>query len=191
MRSEKTKMLAGDLYDASDAELSVDRLKARALCQQFNALAAGADAERTQVLNALFGRPVSVNLTAPFFCDYGYNIELGRNVYFNFNCVILDVAVVSIGSNTLVGPGVHIYAAAHPMTVAERRGGLELGKPVSIGNDVWIGGGCIVNPGVKIGHGSVIGSGSVVTRDIPSGVFAAGNPCRVIRSLLPGSCDDA
>jgi len=176
-------MLAGQLYDASDPQLSADRLKARALCQELNALPADAGADKARVLSALFGKPPVAEITPPFFCDYGYNIELGQRAYFNFNCVILDVARVTIGSNTLFGPGVHIYAATHPMSAAERRGGLELGSPVTIGDDVWVGGGSIICPGVTIGHGTVIGAGSVVTKDIPAGVFAAGNPCRVIRSL--------
>jgi len=122
-------------------------------------------------------------LRRPFFCDYGYNVKLGTNVYFNFNCVVLDVATVSIGSNTIVGPAVQIYTATHPMNAAERRRGLESGKAVSIGEDVWIGGGAIICPGVTIGAGTIIGAGSVVIRNIPANVFAAGNPCRVIRAF--------
>jgi maltose O-acetyltransferase len=119
----------------------------------------------------------------PFFCDYGRNITLGDKVFFNFNCVVLDVAPVRIGSRVLVGPAVQIYAATHPLRAVERRTGLELGAPVEIGDDVWIGGGAIVCPGVRIGARSVIGAGSVVTRDIPEDVFAAGNPCRVVRAI--------
>jgi maltose O-acetyltransferase len=176
-------MLAGELYDASDAELTADRQRAHSLCQKLNALPAGADEDKSRVLTSLFGRAVAANITPPFFCDYGYNIDLGHNAYLNFNCVVLDVAHVQIGSNTLFGPGVHIYAATHPMLVAQRRTGLEMGSPVSIEDDVWVGGGTIVCPGITIGKGSVIGAGSVVTRSVPPGVFAAGNPCRVIRKL--------
>jgi maltose O-acetyltransferase len=139
-------------------------------------------ADRQDLLACLFGVQTDACVTPPFFCDCGSNIELGRNVYFNFNCVILDVAKVSIGSNVLFGPAVQIYTASHPMDAAERRSGVECGKPIRIGNVVWVGGGAIVCPGVSIGVGAVIGAGSVVIKDIPPGVFAAGNPCRVIRS---------
>ena len=118
-----------------------------------------------------------------FHCDYGTNIRVGEKVFFNFNCVVLDVMEVKIGSNVLFGPAVQIYTAMHPMSAVERRTWLEYAKPVEIGSDVWVGGGAIICPGVKIGSGTVIGAGSVVTRDIPEGVFAAGNPCRVIRGL--------
>src|SRR5690606_16633734 len=103
--------------------------------------------------------------------------------YFNFNCVILDVAPVRIGANVLFGPAVQVYTASHPLDAAERRQGLEFGKPITIGNDVWVGGAAVICPGVSIGDGTVVGAGSVVTRSLPGGVFAAGNPCRVIRSL--------
>ena len=186
VRSEKTKMLAGELYDASDRELVAERLRARMLCQALAALAANApDAERADLLTQLFGAPTDVRVTPPFYCDYGRNIALGRNVYFNFNCVILDVANVRIGNDVMFGPAVQVYTASHPLPAAERRSGLELGKPITIGNDVWLGGGAIVCPGVTIGDGAVIGAGSVVVRDVPPGVFAAGNPCRVIRSIEP------
>jgi maltose O-acetyltransferase len=118
----------------------------------------------------------------PFFCDYGSNIELGQRVFFNFNCVVLDVCPVRIGDFSLFGPAVQIYTATHPFN-AERRRREESGKPVDIGADVWVGGGAIILPGVRIGSRAVIGAGSVVTRDIPEGVFAAGNPCRTIREV--------
>lgn len=121
----------------------------------------------------------------PFFCDYGTNIRVGDRVFFNFNSVVLDVAEVVVGSDTMFGPAVQIYTATHPMDYRERRAGLEAGKPVTIGSDVWVGGGAIILPGVTIGERSVIGAGSVVTKDVPPGVFAAGNPCRVIRTLDP------
>lgn len=183
MKTQKTRMLAGEMYDANDEELAADRHKARSLCQALNALPVEASESRAQILESLFGKPVAASITPPFFCDYGYNIDLGRNAYFNYNCIVLDVAPVRIGSNTLFGPGVHIYTATHPMSATERRTGLEMGKPVSIEDDVWVGGGAIICPGVTVGKGSVIGAGSVVTRNIPPGVFAAGNPCRVIRKL--------
>ena len=183
MNSEKAKMLAGELYRADDAQLVADRQRAHALCRELNLLALDAAAERDRLLAQLFGRAVKASITPPFFCDYGYNIELGDNVYFNFNCVILDVARVRIGSDALFGSGVQIYAASHPMLASQRKSGLELGKPVVIGDAVWVGGAAIVCPGVTIGARSVIGAGSVVTRDIPADVFAAGNPCRTIRTV--------
>lgn len=183
MVTEKSKMLAGELYDSNDPELVRERLRARTLCQELNGLPVDADKRRREIIAALFGKPVDAYITPPFHCDYGTNTELGRNAYFNFNCVILDVAPVRIGAYTLFGPGVQIYAATHPMSAEVRRSGLELGAPVTVEDDVWVGGGTIICPGVTIGKGSVIGAGSVVTRAVPAGVFAAGNPCRVIRTL--------
>jgi maltose O-acetyltransferase len=182
--SEKDKMLSGAPYNACDPVLVAERQRARGLCQALAALSPGAsDEARSALLTALFGAPTDVVVTPPFFCDYGRNIALGANVYFNFNCVVLDVAQVTIGDNALFGPAVQIYTALHPMSAAERRGGLESGRPVRIGSDVWVGGGAVICPGVSIGDRAVIGAGSVVVRDIPADVFAAGNPCRVIREL--------
>ena len=124
----------------------------------------------------------TVRIEPPFFCDYGFNIRLGESVYFNYNCIVLDVCEVRIGSYTMFGPAVQIYTALHPMN-AELRRSVEYGKPVQIGSDVWVGGGAIICPGVRIGSRTVIGASSVVTRDQPEGVFAAGNPCRVIREI--------
>jgi maltose O-acetyltransferase len=189
MRTEKEKMLAGERYHASDPVLLAERLRAQALCRQFNALDTGASGDdgspsmalRQALLTQLFGAVTDADITAPFFCDYGYNIRLGTKTYFNSGCVVLDVAPIIIGSHVLFGPGVHIYTALHPMSAADRRRGLETGQPVVIGDDVWVGGGAIICPGVSIGAGTVIGAGSVVTRSIAEGMFAAGNPCRVIR----------
>ncbi len=166
----RDKMLAGELYDPNDPELVTMRQRARDLCaaRDFRELfASGGD---------------TVNVQPPFFCDYGANIHLGANVFFNFNCVVLDVCPVSIGSFTLFGPGVQILTPLHPFDAQERRT-REYGKPIAIGDDVWVGGGALILPGVRIGSRTVIGAGSVVTRDIPDDVFAAGNPCRVIRKL--------
>jgi len=174
-------MLAGELYDALDAELVAGRGRARDLCQALNATREAEQAERRRILRELFGKGGdSVWMQPPFFCDYGTNIELGERVFFNFNCVVLDVCRVRIGSFTLFGPAVQIYTPMHPMDAARRRK-QEYGKPVEIGDDVWVGGGAIILPGVRIGARAVIGAGSVVTRDVPEGMFAAGNPCRVIR----------
>jgi maltose O-acetyltransferase len=183
MRSERDKMLGGELYDPMDPELVAGRDRARDLCQELNATREAQQEERRHILKELFGAGgESVWMQPPFFCDYGSNILLGERVFFNFNCVVLDVCEVRIGDFTLFGPAVQIYTATHPMN-AELRRKQEFAKPIAIGSDVWVGGGAIICPGVRIGSKSVIGAGSVVTRDIPEGVFAAGNPCRVIRVI--------
>jgi len=186
VRSEKEKMLAGDMYDPRDPQLCAERRRARLLFKAYNATRDDEPDERARLIKELIpacGREVSIE--PPFFCDYGGNITLGDQVFFNFDCVILDVAPVLIGSGVMFGPAVQVYAATHPFSAQERRTGLELGKAVEIGDEVWIGGGAIICPGVRIGAQAVIGAGSVVTRDIPQRVFAAGNPCRVVRAI-PG-----
>jgi maltose O-acetyltransferase len=183
MRSEKEKMLAGELYDPLDTEPIHARDLARDLCQDLNATRENEQDGRRHILKELFGKGGdSVWMQPPFFCDYGSNILLGERVFFNFNCVVLDVCLVKIGDFTLFGPEVQIYTASHPMN-AELRRKQEFGKPIEIGSDVWVGGGAIICPGVKVGSKTVIGAGSVVTRDIPEGVVAVGNPCRVIREI--------
>jgi maltose O-acetyltransferase len=185
MATEKEKMLAGDLYDPLDPELVVARDRARDLCQDLNATREADVDARRRILIDLFGAGgEQVWMQPPFFCDYGANIFLGKRVFFNFNCVVLDVCAVRIGDFTLFGPAVQIYTATHPLE-AELRRTREFAKPVTIGSDVWVGGAAVILPGVTIGSRSVIGAGSVVTRDIPDDVFAAGNPCRVIRPLSP------
>src|SRR5215218_6140951 len=180
---ERRKMLAGEMYDPLDPELMADRERARDLCQALNATREAHLEERRRILRELFGAGgESVWMQPPFFCDYGSNILLGERVFFNFNCVVLDVCVVKIGDFTLFGPAVQIYTATHPLN-AELRRKQEYAKPIEIGSDVWVGGGAIFCPGVKVGSKTVIGAGSVVTRDVPGGVFAAGNPCRVIREI--------
>jgi len=181
--TEREKMLAGEMYDPLDPELAAGRERARDLCQDLNATRESQEGERRRILRALFGKGGdSVWLQPPFFCDYGTNIELGERVFFNFNCIVLDVCRVRIGDYTLFGPAVQIYTPMHPFD-AERRRREEFGKPIDIGADVWVGGGAIILPGVRIGSRAVIGAGSVVTRDVPEGTFAAGNPCRVIRAI--------
>ncbi len=183
MPSELEKMLAGELYNPFVPELIQARDRARDLCQDLNQSREADQGVRRRILIDLFGPGGdTVYVQPPFFCDYGTNISLGRNVFFNFNCVVLDVCRVEIGEFTLIGPAVQIYTAMHPMN-AELRRQQEYAKPVWIGSDVWIGGGAVICPGAKIGSKSVIGAGSVVTREIPAGVFAAGNPCRVIREI--------
>jgi maltose O-acetyltransferase len=183
MNTEREKMLAGEPYDPMDAALVAARERARDLCHALNATRDAEEETRRRILRDLLGAGGdSVWMQPPFYCDYGSNIELGERVFFNFNCVVLDVCRVRIGDFTLFGPAVQIYTALHPMN-AELRRREEFGKPVEIGSDVWVGGGAIILPGVRIGSRAVIGAGSVVTRDIPEGVFAAGNPCRVIREI--------
>lgn len=189
MATEKEKMLAGRLYDPLDPELTAARRRARALCRALNEVCSDDPAARARIVKELIPDGEPAWIEPPFFCDYGSNISLGANVFFNFNCVILDVARVRIGARVLFGPAVQVYAATHPLDAQERASGLELGRPVEIGDDVWVGGGAIVCPGVRIGARSVIGAGSVVTRDIPEGVLAAGNPCRVLRSLDEDGAD--
>lgn len=177
-------MLSGELYNALDEQLSNERTKARVLLKKLNDAAAGDSETVRNILRVLIpntGKELWIQ--PPFYCDYGYNIEAGDNVFFNFNCVVLDVMKVSIGSRTLFGPNVQIYTATHPLNYRERATGLEYAKPIWIGDDVWVGGSVVICPGVTIGNRSVIGAGSVVTKDIPDDVFAAGNPCRVIRSI--------
>jgi maltose O-acetyltransferase len=181
--TERQKMLAGELYDPLDADLSAARVRARDMCQALNATREADQDERRAILRALFGAGGdTVWMQPPFFCDYGSNIELGERVFFNFNCIVLDVCRVRIGSYSLFGPAVQIYTPMHPLDANLRRT-QEFGKPVEIGSDVWVGGGAIILPGVRVGSRSVIGAGSVVTRDVPEGVFAAGSPCRVIREV--------
>jgi len=181
--SERSKMLAGEMYDPLDPELVAGRERARDLCQALNATREGEQDARRRILSQLFGTGgESVWMQPPFFCDYGTNIFLGERVFFNFNCVVLDVCPIKIGDYTLFGPAVQIYTPMHPFNAALRRKE-EFGKPVEIGSDVWVGGGAIILPGVRIGSRAVIGAGSVVTRDVPDGVFAAGNPCRAIREI--------
>ncbi len=175
-------MLAGELYDASDEELSGMRVTARALLSKYNMLLAGTAEEKQELLRRLLGKCSTLNIEPPFFCDYGKHILVGDNFYMNFNCVILDCAWVKIGNNVQFGPAVQIYAAYHPLKASERIKGPELAGPITIGDNVWIGGGAIVCPNVTIGDNTTIGAGSVVTRSVPAGVFAAGNPCRVIKT---------
>lgn len=183
MPSERDKMLAGDLYDALDPELVAARTRAHDLCHALAATRDADDHERRRIARALLGAGGdTVWLQPPFFCDYGTNIELGEHVFINVNAVVLDVCRVRIGAHTLLGPGVQILTPLHPLDPELRRT-REYGKPIDIGADVWIGGGAQILAGVTIGARSVIGAGSVISRDIPGGVLAVGNPCRVIRAL--------
>jgi len=186
MKTEKEKMLAGELYNALDPQLVAERLRAQRLFQTLNNTPADQPARRARLLAELLPQAgAELGLTSPFYCDYGTNITLGDQVFFNFNCTILDVTAVAIGSRTMFGPGVQLYTATHPLDYLERAAGLEAAKPITIGEDVWVGGGTIICPGVTVGARTVIGAGSVVTKDLPADVLAAGNPCRVIRVLRP------
>lgn len=182
--SEKEKMLAGKIYNSMGPELTGERTAARVLTRQLNDTPESEDGRRESLLRKLFGsvgeRPV---LQSPFFCDYGYNIHAGDRIEINFDCVFLDVCEIRFGDDCLVGPGVHIYTASHPVSVRERAMGNEFGKPVRIGNNVWLGGRSVILPGVTIGDGSVVGAGAVVTKDVPENVIVTGNPARILRAL--------
>jgi maltose O-acetyltransferase len=183
MAREWNKMVAGELYDPFDPELITARERARDICQAINATRETERDERRTLISALLGAcEDDVWIQPPFFCDYGANIALGRHVFLNFNCVVLDVCPVTIGDFTLIGPGAQILTPMHPLDAGLRRQ-KEFGKAVAIGSDVWIGAAAIILPGVTIGDRAVIGAGSVVTRDIAADMLAAGNPCRVIRAI--------
>jgi maltose O-acetyltransferase len=180
-KSEKQKMLAGELYHAGDAELQADQAAAKAWMARFNAASVLPAAERRALLRERFAAVGNgAVIRPPFHCDYGYNIHLGADVFLNYNCVILDVVEVAIGDGTQIGPAVQIYTADHPRDPQQRRSGAEFGRPVRIGSNVWIGGGAILLPGVSVGDDALIGAGSVVTRDVPAGATVVGNPARII-----------
>ena len=186
MMTEKEKMINGQMYDPLDKELSDDRVRTRLLIQELNQSREDEPEIRRAILQQLLPEAAAdLWLQPPFYCDYGYNLYISERVFFNFNCVVLDVAPVHIGSRTMFGPNVQIYTATHPLDHAERSSGLEYARPINIGEDVWVGGSAVICPGVTIGNRAVIGAGSVVTKDIPADVFAAGNPCKVIRQIAP------
>ena len=177
-------MLAGEMYDPLDRQLTDERTKARLLIKALNESPEDEPEERARIIKELIPNAGDgLGLQPPFYCDYGSNIIIGEKVFFNFNCVILDVMQVTIGSRTMFGPNVQIYTATHPINHERRSSGREFAKGITIGEDVWIGGSAIICPGVTIGDRSVIGAGSVVTKNIPSDVIAAGNPCKVIRKI--------
>lgn len=182
--TEKELMLAGKLYMPRDEELAADCKRSRQLTRLFNSSTEEQREYRVQLLKELFKKTgENISIEPPFRCDYGGNITVGENFYANFDCIILDVNEVVIGDNVLFAPRVCVYTAGHPIDAEIRNSGVEFGFKVVIGNNVWIGGSTVINPGVTIGNNVVIGSGSVVTKDIPDGVVAAGNPCRVIREI--------
>jgi maltose O-acetyltransferase len=178
-QTQKQKMLAGQLYHANDPQIQSDQQSAKAWMVRYNAAIAATVDERRELLRerlAAVGNGAVIR--PPFHCDFGYNISLGADVFLNFNCVILDVVAVNIGAGTQIGPAVQIYTADHPRDAAVRLSGAEFGRPITIGRNVWIGGGAIILPGVTIDDDAIIGAGSVVTRDVPRGATALGNPAR-------------
>lgn len=183
MKTEKEKMLAGELYNPQDKQLVEDRLRAKKLCYRYNNLAPTAEEKKKFLLKELFETEKEPYIEPDFYCDYGYNIIVGENFYANHNCVFLDVNTIIFGNNVMLGPAVQIYTATHPLTAEGRNSGRELGYPIEIGDNVWIGGGAIIQPGVKIGDNAVIGAGSVVTKNIQANVFVGGNPARVIKEI--------
>ncbi|MBR3884167.1 MAG: sugar O-acetyltransferase [Bacteroidaceae bacterium] len=185
MTTEKEKAAKGELYDANyDPQLIAERDECKMLCHEYNNTLPTEQEKRKAIIRKLFGKTKENFCIEPiFFCDYGYNIEIGENFYMNVNCVILDGAKVTFGDNVFVAPGCGFYTAGHPIGATLRNKGLEYAKPITIGNNVWIGAQVCVLPGVTIGDNCVIGAGSVVTKDIPSNVVAVGNPCHVIRNI--------
>lgn len=184
MKTEKEKMLAGELFDPQDKLLSEERLQARLLLKKINDTPENERKVRLRLIKQLIPQAkAALWIQPPFQCDYGTHIITGENVFFNFNCVVLDVATVTIGNRVFIGPQVQLYTALHPEDPELRAGGKCYGKAITIGDDVWIGGNSVICPGVTIGSRSIIGAGSVVTKNIPDDVFAAGNPCKVIRPV--------
>jgi len=181
----KEEMLSENLYNANySSELENDRLKAKDLCYEYNTIKPSNLREREQIICNLFSKTKGdFRIEQPFWCDYGYNIEIGQNFYANHNLVILDGNKVTFGDNVFIGPNCAFYTAGHPLDAETRNKGLEYAKPIKIGNNVWFGGNVIVLPGVEIGDNSVIGAGSVVTRNIPANVVAVGNPCKLIKNI--------
>lgn len=179
--TEKERMLAGKLYMV-DPELQSEAQWRRYLLRQIRE--ADSPMEARPIFQTLLGHiGEDFWIEPPFYCDYGKHIHIGEHFYANCDCVMLDVCDITIGDHVFLAPRVCIYTAAHPIDAGARNSGLEYGKPVTIGSSVWVGGNTVINPGVTIGDNVVIGSGSVVTRDIPSGVVAAGNPCRILRPI--------
>ena len=182
--TEKELMLSEQLYIANDPELGEDNRKAKRLTHLINT-ASGEDREQIQVYFRELLEKTGENfwIEPPFHCDYGCHISVGENFYANYDCIILDVCEVNIGDNVFFGPRVSVYTAGHPIDAEVRNTQLEYGKKIKIGSNVWVGGNTVINPGVTIGDNVVIGSGYVVTKDLPSGVVAAGSPCKVIRPI--------
>ncbi len=183
-RTEKEKMLAGEMYNAFTPQLLSERSACKEIVHDYNATRPSEEQKRGELMRKLFGRfGANSVIEPPFRCDYGYNIYWGENSFANYNLVILDTCPIYVGNYVLIGPDVKLYGATHPTDPQERLDGLEYGKSIRIGNNVWLGGGVIVVAGATIGDNSVIGAGSVVVKDIPANVVAVGNPCRVVKQL--------
>lgn len=184
VKSEKEKMLLGELYSPEDKELRALHLKAQKRFEKYNKIPASKAKKRVKAIKLLFGKTgENIRVETPFFCDYGFNIEVGENFFANYGCIILDVNKVKIGKNCMLAPNVGIYSATHPVKAEERYNGVELGLPITIGDNCWIGAGTIICPGVIIGDNVVIGAGSVVCKNIESNSVAVGNPAKVIKKL--------
>lgn len=183
--TEREKMQQGLLYDANyDEQLLAERTRCKDMCFEYNQLPPSHTAEQQRIIKQLFGRTgKQFCITAPFWCDYGCNIEIGENFYTNHNCVILDGAKVVFGDNVFIAPNCVFSTAGHPLDAEQRNKGLEYAYPITVGDNVWFGASVTVLPGVKIGSNTVIGAGSLVNRDIPDGVVAVGSPCRVLRKI--------
>lgn len=183
--TEKQKRDAGLLYNPNnDKELMLEILSCKEKCDKYNKLPITELEARAELVKEIVSvQTQDATILPSFWCDYGYNIELGKNFFANHNLVILDCAKVKFGDNCFLGPNCNFYTAGHPLSVSQRNSGFEHAKPITVGNNVWIGGGVTVLPGVTIGDNTIIGAGSVVTQNIPSGVIAMGNPCKVHRKL--------
>lgn len=182
--TEKEKMLAGQMYRGTDPELVREQVRAQHLVERFHAAPPDDPAARTAILRELLGAlGENVTIRPRFACDYGANIRIGDRTFINFDCVFLDCAVIEIGADVQIAPGVHLYTAQHPIDPDTRRDGLEYALPIRIEDNVWLGGRVVVCPGVTIGRDTVVGAGSVVVRDLPPGVVAAGSPARPIRDV--------
>ena len=183
-RTEKEKMLAGDLYRAGNRQLLEERRRAQQVLARYNAMPHDRHELRGALLRELVGALGEGTVVLPTFtCDYGYNISLGRNVFINYRCIFLDCAPIIVGDDVQIAPAVQLYTAQHPIDATMRRSGLESASPIRIGSDVWIGGGAIILPGVTIGDRSVVGAGSVVVHDVPRDSLVVGNPARIVRTL--------
>lgn len=183
-KSEKHKMLTGELYRSSEVELVADRRRAQQMLARYNAFPDGDQDRRLSLLRDFMSAVGEGTVVMPIFtCDYGYNISLGRNIFINYHCIFLDCASISIGDDVQIGPTVQLYTARHPLEATIRRSGLESASPIRIGSDVWIGGGAVVLPGITIGDRSIVGAGSVVVHDVPPDCLVVGNPARIVRTL--------
>lgn len=179
--SEKTKMIAGELYNAADQQLTAERDHIRKLLAKANPTLQVLNGEALQSIFPNMSETSAIQL--PFFCDYGYNIQTGENFFCNFNSIFLDVCPIQIGNNCMFGPNVQLYTATHPILPDERNSGLEYGKPIMIGDNVWLGGGVVVNPGVTIGNNVIAAAGSVIVKDVPANSIVGGNPAKILKTI--------